>query len=148
MDKELIIILFIIQLQFLTAEVVYSNPNFSTELDSITVYFNAAEGDQGLMGFTGNIWAHTGVITENSTDPSDWRYVKTNWGQNTNETQLTPLGNNLWKLNIGYPHVYYGVPNGEQILQLAFVFRNNDGSVSGRGIGGADIFRGKPLTIG
>ena len=140
MDKELIIFLFIIKLQFLTAEVVYSDPNFATELDSITVYFNAAEGDQGLMDFMGNIWAHTGVITENSTNPSDWRYVKTNWGQNTNETQLTPLGNNLWKLNIGYPHVYYGVPNGEQILQLAFVFRNHDGSESGREIGGADIF--------
>ena len=45
MDKELIIFFFIIQLQFLTAEVVYSDPNFATELDSITVYFNAAEGD-------------------------------------------------------------------------------------------------------
>jgi len=124
----------------INAEVVYSDPNYATERDSITVYFNAAEGDQGLMDYSGNIWAHTGVITTNSSGSSDWKYVKTNWGQNTTDTQLMPLGNNLWKLAVGFPHNYYGVSNNEQILQLAFVFRNNDGSVTGRDIGGGDIF--------
>jgi len=122
------------------AEVVYSDPNFATQIDSITVYFDATQGDHGLMDYTDDVWAHTGVITSNSTHSTDWRYVKTNWGENTSETQLIPLGNNLWKLNIGLPHEYYGVPNNEQILQLAFVFRNNDGSESGRDIGGSDIF--------
>ena len=127
-------------LQPLVADVVYSEPTFSTEWDSITVYFDATEGDQGLMGYTGDVWAHAGVITVNSSNSTDWKYVKTNWGQNTNETQLTPLDNNLWKLEIGFPHDYYGTPSGEQIHQLAFVFRNHDGSVSGRDVGGADIF--------
>ena len=112
--------------QTVYAEVVYSDPNFSTEIDSITVFFNAAMGDQGLMDYTDDIWAHTGVITSNSTHSTDWKYVKTNWGENTSETQLISLGNNLWKLNIGFPHEYYGVPNNEQILQLAFVFRNHN----------------------
>ena len=138
--RKLIVFVCSIWLQPLLAEVVYSDPNFATEWDSITVYFDATEGDQGLMGFTGDIWAHTGVITTNSTHPGDWKYVKTNWGQNTNDTQLIPLGNDLWKLNIGFPHDYYGTPNSEQILQLAFVFRNHDGSESGRDVGGADIF--------
>ena len=126
--------------QMVYAEVVYPDPNFATEIDSITVYFDATEGDQGLMDFTDDIWAHTGVITSNSTHSTDWRYVKTNWGENTLETQLISLENNLWKLNIGFPHEYYGVPNNEQILQLAFVFRNHDGSESGRDVGGSDIF--------
>jgi hypothetical protein len=107
--------------QTVYAEVVYSDPNFATEIDSITVFFNAAQGDQGLMDYTDDIWAHTGVITSNSTHSTDWKYVKTNWGENTSETQLISLGNNLWKLNIGYPREFYGVPNNEQILQLAFV---------------------------
>ena len=38
--------------QTVYAEVVYSDPNFATEIDSITVFFNAAMGDQGLMDFT------------------------------------------------------------------------------------------------
>ena len=53
--------------QTVYAEVVYSDPNFATEIDSITVFFNAAHGDQGLMDYTDDIWAHTGVITSNST---------------------------------------------------------------------------------
>jgi 1,4-alpha-glucan branching enzyme len=138
--KRLIIIFCAILVQPIIAQVVYSNPNYATEWDSVTVYFNAAEGDQGLMGYTGDVWAHAGVITTASNGPTDWKYVKTNWGENTSETQLTPLGNNLWKLDIGFPHEYYGTPNSEQILQLAFVFRNHDGSVTGRDVGGADIF--------
>ena len=64
MDKELIIFLFIIKLQFLTAEVVYSDPNFATELDSITVYFNAAEGDLTVGGDISGINANlTGILT-------------------------------------------------------------------------------------
>lgn len=130
----------ICMLQPLGAEVVSSDPPYPTEMDSIVVYFNAAEGDQGLMDYTGDIWAHTGVITVNSSGPGDWKYVKTNWGQNTASTQLTSLGNNWWKLVVGTPHSYYGVPDNEPILQLAFVFRNDDGSVTGRAVGGADIF--------
>ena len=53
--------------QMVYAEVVYPDPNFATEIDSITVYFDATEGDQGLMDYTDDIWAHTGVITSNST---------------------------------------------------------------------------------
>lgn len=139
-SKTLVFFLALVLGQTISADVVYSDPAYATEWDSITVYFDATQGDQGLMGFTGNVWAHTGVITTNSASPTDWKYVKTNWGQNTSDTQLTPLGNDLWKLDIGFPHQYYGVPNGEEILQLAFVFRNHDGSLSGRDVGGADIF--------
>ena len=141
--KRLLIVFCAILAQPIIAQVVYSVPNYATEWDSITVYFNAAEGDQGLLGFTGDVWGHTGVITTASTHPGDWKYVKTNWGENTSETQLIPLGNDLWKLNVGFPRDYYGnngIPNNEQILQLAFVFRNYDGSVTGRDVGGADIF--------
>lgn len=135
-----IIIIFSFFTQFLIAQVIFSDPGYATEWDSVTVYFDATEGDQGLMGFTGDVWAHAGVITTASNGPTDWKYVKTNWGQNTDDTQLTPQGNDLWKLDVGFPHEYYGVPNGEQILQLAFVFRNHDGSQTGRDVGGADIF--------
>ena len=35
---------------------------------------------------------------------------------------------------------FYGVPADEKILKLAFVFRNSGGSVTGRDVGGTDIF--------
>jgi len=140
-SKKILFVVFILTYkQVGIAQVVYTDPNYATETDSITVFFDATQGDMGLMDYQGDIWAHTGVITSNSTHSTDWRYVKTNWGENTSETQLISLGGNLWKLNIGFPHEYYGAPNNEQILQLAFVFRNHDGSESGRDVGEADIF--------
>ena len=140
-SKKILFVVFILTYkQVGIAQVVHTDPNYATETDSITVFFDATQGDMGLMDYQGDIWSHTGVITSNSTHSTDWRYVKTNWGENTSETQLISLGNNLWKLNIGFPHEYYGAPNNEQILQLAFVFRNHDGSESGRDVGGADIF--------
>ena len=139
--KKILFVVFIIAYkQIVFSQVVFTDLNYATETDSITVFFDATEGDMGLQDYQGDIWAHTGVITSNSNHSTDWRYVKTNWGENTSETQLVSLGNNLWKLIIGFPHEYYGVPNNEQILQLAFVFRNHDGSESGRDVGGADIF--------
>ena len=119
---------------------VYPDPDFPTELDSVVVYFDATLGDQGLMGYTGSVYAHTGVITENSTGQSDWRYVSSVWGTADPNFQLESLGNDLYKLVVGYPHEFYGCPETEQILQLAFVFRNASGSITGRDVGGADIF--------
>ena len=139
-NRQLIGFFCLLSFQHLFADLVFSDPTYSTEWDSITVYFDATEGDQGLMGYTGDVWAHTGVITVNSSHPGDWKYVKTNWGQNTSDTQLNLVSNNLWKMVIAFPHDYYGVPSSEQILQLAFVFRSHNGSTTGRDIGGADIF--------
>ena len=51
-----------------------------------------------IENFTGDMYAHTGVLTDKSSSSSNWRYTKTSWGQNTPETKLQNLGNNLWAL--------------------------------------------------
>ena len=130
----------LICVKILNANVVFSEPTYSSEWDSLTIYFDASKGDRGLVDFNGRIWAHTGVITEQSTHPTDWKYVKTNWAQNTSSTELSLISNNLWKLDIGFPHIFFGVPTDEQIIKIAFVFRNQDGTQSGRAEGGDDIF--------
>jgi len=139
--------------QILIAQVVYSNPPHPTERDSIIIYFDAAKGDGGLKDFTGDVYAHTGVITNLSATAKDWRYVITPWpGQggtaNTSKNKLERISTNLYKLTIGFPRTFYishengaTIPDGEKILKLAFVFRNADGSKSGRDVGGADIFQ-------
>ena len=123
------------------SQVVTTEPPYATEHDSIVIYFHADQGDQGMINYSGtDVYAHTGVITNLSTGPSDWKYVKTGWSENTEANHMIKVGDNLWKLTIGFPHQYYGVPSNEKILKLAFVFRNSDGSVTGRDVGGADIF--------
>lgn len=123
------------------SQVVSLNPLFPTAEDAVSLIFNAAEGNAGLAGFTGEIYAHTGVLTDKSTSPSDWRYVLSGWSSNTEKARLTALGNNLWELKIT-PSIraFYGVPAGERILKMAFVFRNSNGSLTGRATDGSDIF--------
>lgn len=103
-----------------------TDPAFPLESDDVVIYFNAEYGNGGLFNYEGDVYAHTGVITNLSTSGSDWKYVKTEWGQNTPETKLERLGDNLYSLAIPNIRSYYGVPSGEQILKLAFVFRGGE----------------------
>ncbi|GMT44354.1 MAG: hypothetical protein IEMM0006_0186 [bacterium] len=123
------------------SQVVSAVPAFPAASDSVTITFDAAKGDAGLKDFTGDVYAHTGVITVNSTSSLDWKYVKADWNVNIPACKMTYLGNNLWQLKIT-PSIraYYGVPSGEKILKLAFVFRSADGSKTGRNTDGSDIF--------
>jgi len=122
-------------------------PYFATAEDSIVVTFNAAQGNGGLAGYTGDVYAHTGVITNLSSSNSDWKHVKTEWGQNTPETKLTRIGTNLYQFVIK-PTVraFYNVPVSETILKVAFVFRSASAPYrEGKTADGGDIFL--PLTI-
>ena len=123
------------------SQVITVTPPFPTDQDEIIVIFNAQLGSGGLAGTSSDVYAHTGVITNLSTSPSDWKYVKAGWTTNLPECKLSPVGEDLWQLNIG-PNIrdYYGVPSGETILKLAFVFRNTDGSATGKNEDGSDIF--------
>lgn len=125
----------------LSAQIITTDPAIPLENNSLTITFDATEGTGGLIGYTEDVYAHTGVITDKSTSGSDWKYVKTNWGQNTAETKLTRIGNDLYELELG-PSIsqYYGVPGNETILQLAFVFRSADSQFEGKDDGGTDIF--------
>ncbi|MBD3373992.1 hypothetical protein GF406_03060 [candidate division KSB1 bacterium] len=118
MKRILLFILFSFNLQ---AQVVTWSPLFPSRNDTITVLFNAQEGNRGLVGAT-EVYAHTGVITNKSVQSSDWRYLKTTWGYNTPETRLQQIDTDLWQLCF-HIQSYYNVPFDETIKQLAFVFR-------------------------
>ncbi len=130
------------------AQVVTHDPAFPTEAQPVTIYFHAKEGTGGLAGYTGDVYAHTGVLTNLSTSLGDWRYVKTNWGQNTPATKLERLAPDEYKLTIADVRAYYGVPASETIQKLAFVFRSGvqvggaykEGKAKDAGGAPADIF--------
>jgi hypothetical protein len=123
------------------AQIIVSNPSLPNAENSVVITYNTALGNAGLEGFTGDIYAHTGVITNLSDNSSDWKYVIAGWSENTTKAKLTPIGNGLYQLIIS-PSIreFYAVPEGETILQMAFVFRNSDGSKEGKDVGNADIF--------
>ena len=142
MKIRLFLIITIITSLNLYAQLITWTPYFANDSDSILVTFDATQGNAGLAGYTGDVYAHTGVITNLSTGPSNWRYVKTNWGVNTPETKLTRIGTNLYQFPIK-PSVrsFYGVPQAETIIKIAFVFRSATAPYrEGKTADGGDIF--------
>jgi 1,4-alpha-glucan branching enzyme len=138
-------IFFLMATAIARAQVITVQPAFPTANDAVVIVFDASKGSAGLKNYSGTIYAHTGVITNKSVNNSDWKYVKTSWGQNTPATQLKSIGSNLWQLIIEPDlRTYYGVPASEDILQIALVFRSGElvgnGYLEGKGDGGTDIF--------
>lgn len=126
---------FIIQLK---AQILDISPVFPQQTDDITITYNAEEGNGALVGVT-PVYAHAGLITEASTSPTDWKYVQGNWGTADPNVLMEDIGNNMHRISYNIKD-YYGVPDSERALQLAFVFRNANGSVVGRDPLGADIY--------
>ncbi len=129
----------------LQAQVVTTDPFFVTEGVSVTINFNADQGSKGLMGYTGDVYAHTGVITDKSVSESDWRYRVADWGVNVAKAKMTRISTNVYQLILADDiRSYYGVLDGEEILKLAFVFRSatevNESWLQGKDTEGKDIF--------
>src|SRR5437870_3649924 len=112
-------------------------PPFPVENNSSqTLVFtvDATKGNLGLLNYssTSDVYVHTGVITNQSTTPTDWKHVKfnQNFNQPNPQLQATYIGNNKWQFTItGSLRTYYGLtdPN-ETIQKIAILFRSGDGS--------------------
>lgn len=109
-----------------TAQVITVEPAFPTSNDEVLLTFHADQGSGGLAGYTGDVYAHTGVITNNSTSGSDWKYVISGWGVNIPKAKLTRIDTDTYTLSIS-PDIrsFYGVPTTETIEKMAFVFRSD-----------------------
>jgi hypothetical protein len=121
----------------LTAQV-SCEPVFPTLDDDVTITFNAAQGNGALAGVS-PVYAHMGVITSSSSSPTDWKYVATTWGIADPKGAMQNNGPNIWKKTFNI-RTFFNIPQGETVLQLAFVFRNTNGSIVGRSTDGSDIF--------
>ena len=133
-----------------TAQVVETAPTIPTVNQSVTIFFNADEGNQGLQDFTGDVYAHTGVFTSES--PSEWTCVKNYWPTddqhtgNRSDTQLERVEPNRYKLVIDDIRAFYNnnstgctLGSNETIQTMNFVFRSADGGQEAKTADGSDI---------
>jgi glycosidase len=125
----------------LDAQVITVSPAFPTASDAVVVTFNADQGNMGLKDYTGDVYAHTGVITDKSTSGSDWKFVIAPWETNLPKAKMTRVSSNVYTLSIS-PSIrdFYGVPTSDTIKKLAFVFRSSDRTKEGKSATGGDIF--------
>ena len=126
------------------AQLLSWSPQFPNDNSNISVIMDATKGNQGLMGFTGDVYMHLGVITNLSTNGTDWKYVPTAWGTTT-ATKAVSLGGNRWSFTINNPRTYFnavagGVPAGETILKIALLFRDATGNKVQKNSDGSDMY--------
>jgi alpha-glucosidase (family GH31 glycosyl hydrolase) len=120
-------------------QVVEMVPGDATPDSTVTVYFDATQGDQGLIDYEGQVYAHTGVITLESNNDKDWKHVVADWGTDDDKVLMQREGENLYSLTF-HIRSFYQIRQEETVLKLAFVFRNADGSKAGRASDGSDIY--------
>jgi len=124
MIKKITTILFMLLATFAGYSQVSSDPAFPLDTAPVTIMFDAT--GTALDGYTGDLYTHTGVIIEGN---SNWQHVIGDWGNNTNQPQLTRTGTNTYELEIT-PDIrtFYEVEEQEVVEKMAFVFRAAAGS--------------------
>lgn len=119
-------------------------PNFAQETTTpFTITMDASKGNQGLFFYTpvADVYVHIAVITNLSTNSSDWLYNKFTWGTTPIEARATSLGGSKWSYTItGGLKAFFGVPGGENIQKIAILFRNGTGSKVQRNTDGSDMY--------
>ena len=103
--------------------------------DSLTITYNATLGQTQLQS-SPKVYMHAGYQEVAFGPVIGW---VGNWGQDDGLGQMQNLGNNYWRITI---HVrnYFGLPAGANVHALALVFRNADGTLTGKDDTGNDIY--------
>jgi len=107
---------------------------------SFVLTFDATKGNKALQSYTGDVYIYTAVITDKSTGPADWKYIKSSsFTAADAAAKMTAGANHTYQISIS-PRSFYGVPATEKILKLVMLFRTADGTIVGRNADATDIY--------
>jgi hypothetical protein len=138
--RYFLLILFLSPFFSLNAQLVWTEPFFPRQNQAVTVYYTTTEGTGGLANCQCDIYIHTGVLLKGK---NGWQNVPTQWGTANPAWRMSPVPgeSNRYSYSIG-PNIsaFYGLSATDTVTALAFVFRNADGSLEGKDVGGQDIF--------
>ena len=145
--SSLVVVIIAASLGGIHAQVVSFEPSFATQHDSLTVYFDATQGNGALEGFTGRVFLHAGVITSQSSSGSDWKYVPAGWESYPSRLEAEQVGENRWKFTFA-PDIrsFFGITGtSEDVLEIAMLFKgtrtlSGPPVAVGRDEGDSDIF--------
>ena len=135
------------------AQLLSWSPAFQTEgsTTSFQINMNPNYGNKALFFYTptSDVYVHIGVITNLSTNSSDWRYVRPgNFNTPVPALQTTFIANSpsptddIWRFTInGGLRTYFGITDGnEHIEKIAILFRNGAGTKVQRNADGSDMY--------
>src|SRR5678809_1327945 len=120
---------------FVNAQLLTWTPPFPKENDAsqtLVITVDANKGNQGLLAYTPttDVYVHIGVITNKSSNSSDWKYAPFTWGTTTAAANAPSAGTNKWQFTItGSLRTFFNITDPtETILKIAILFRNGNGS--------------------
>lgn len=89
----------------------------------LTINFKAGSKYPNLKGYSGEIYAHIGVMVD-----GDWMHVPAEWTQNKDKCKMTRLAEDIWQIELT-PSIRQWFGSGETpINQIGLVIRTADGS--------------------
>lgn len=135
---KLFIVIVTLNIAIANSQILEVTPAFPTVNDYVTIIYDATQGNGALTGVS-PVYAHCGLITDQSTSPTDWKCVVTVWGTADQNGLMTDLGDNKHQIEFDIQD-YFDPPAGTNVLEMAFVFRNENGSIVGRSTDGSDIY--------
>ena len=93
--------------------------------EELTITFKAAKSSP-LHGYTGDVYAHTGVLSEGT-----WMYVPAKWDENIAKCKMTKVEANVWSIDYT-PTIRQWFDSGETAInKIGIVIRSADGSKKG-----------------
>jgi hypothetical protein len=108
-------------------------PAFAKDNDNITITVDATKGNQGLLGYSGNVYVHIGLITSASVNEGDWKYAPFMWATTPANGQAAAAGTNKWSYTINNIRNFFNVTNGTEIIKaIAILFRDASGNLAQR----------------
>jgi hypothetical protein len=126
-----------------SAQLLSTVPAFPLDTSTVAITVNCSLGNQGLLNYgdTG-VYAYIGLITDSSTNSSDWRYVPASfvWGTANPAAATTYAGNNKYTFTIHNIRAYFGVPPAEVIYKMAILFYNAGGALAQRNADGSNMY--------
>ena len=111
--------------------------NIQKNGDSLTIIYDATQGVTGLVG-AAKVYFHSGPEFHAF---SGWQlgYTVGNFNLDDGIGQMKSLGNNRWSITI-HPQTYYNYPVDSSLNGIFMVFRNFDGSQTGKDWANNNIF--------
>ncbi len=107
--------------------------------DTVTITYDATKGNGALADCNEKLYFHAGLITDRSLDERDWKFVVGNWGTADKAVEMKKAGDNLYVTSF-VPKTFFKISEDINVRQMAFVFRNEDGSKVGKTKDETDIY--------
>ena len=78
------------------AQALSTSPLFPQDTSKIVIEADFSKGNRGLFNYgnTNDVYVHIGLITSESANAGDWKYVRFGWGTTNDTASAVSLGNN------------------------------------------------------